>query len=74
MTGKGRYDEGRAGSWLDGIPYIKSEMCWMGDDCTHKGTRKGCLFAHSKEEQVKVNDQRKQFVRARLFAKGLPET
>eukprot|EP00972_Heterocapsa_arctica_P011633 1703815-Heterocapsa_arctica.AAC.1 len=33
MTGKGRYDEGKDGSWLQGIPYLKSEWCRAGDDC-----------------------------------------
>eukprot|EP00972_Heterocapsa_arctica_P114190 16441212-Heterocapsa_arctica.AAC.1 len=50
LTGKGRHDEARPGSWLDGIPFAKSEMCRNPDDCTHRYSRKGCSFAHSQRE------------------------
>eukprot|EP00972_Heterocapsa_arctica_P020617 3039842-Heterocapsa_arctica.AAC.1 len=72
MTGKGRHDEAREGSWLEGIPFLRSEWLREMDLCRHKGKPKGCSYAHEQSEIDEVNARRKAFVRQRLAQKGWP--
>jgi hypothetical protein len=73
LTGKGQYDEDHAW-WMKyehrgvkySIPITHTTWCKEGYRCTHRGTPKGCLFAHYDHEMETAHQLRKEYVTKRL--------